>query len=244
LLVAQDLHFDMSRPRDEALKVKTAVTEGGARFRDRFRDLFFKLGRCLRHTDASAAAARRRLDHERIAYVCRGAERGPDTLNPPVRSRHGSHAGACCDLARHRFVPHRSDRLRLWADENQPGRLDLLSKFGVLRKEAVAWMHRVGAARDRSRDDDVFVQVRFCRVRWTNLDRFIGEPGGQHILVGRACSLSRPDPQGLSSADDPNGDLAPMGDKKFLNRHGSVRLRGRRWAGPPSRDPRSQGGKR
>src|SRR5271155_4519776 len=94
LAVTQDLHLDMSRPRHEALEVETAVAERGARFRDRLRNLPFKLPRRLGHTDASPAAARRRLDHQWIAYARRGAERGFDTLNPTVRPRHGSHAGA------------------------------------------------------------------------------------------------------------------------------------------------------
>ncbi len=82
--VTQDLHFDMSCSRHEALKVKTAVAERGARFSDRVGNLLFKLRGCLGHTDASAAAARRRFDHERIAYAGRGAKRWLDALNPPV----------------------------------------------------------------------------------------------------------------------------------------------------------------
>ena len=94
LAVAQDLHFDMPRPRYEALKIKTAVAERRVRFRDRLRNLLFELGRRLGHADASAAAARRSLDHDRIAYARRGAERGLDALDPPLGTRHGSDAGA------------------------------------------------------------------------------------------------------------------------------------------------------
>ena len=94
------------------------------------------------------------------------------------------------------------------------------AKFGVLREEAVAGVDRVGAARNRSRDDGVFVQIGFCRVRGTDLDRFIGEPGGQHILVRGARGLNRLDPKRLRRADDPNGDLAPIGDEELFNRHG------------------------
>ena len=54
-------------------------------------------------------------------------------------------------------------------------------------------MHGVGAARDRRRDDGFLVQIGFRRVRGTDLDRFIGEPGGEHLPVGRAHDLNGPD---------------------------------------------------
>ena len=76
-------------------------------------------------------------------------------------------------------------------------------------------MDGVGAARDRRGDDRLFVEVGFRRVRRADLDRFIGEAGGQHLLVGGAHGLHGLDSQRPRRADDPHGDLAAVGDKQL-----------------------------
>ena len=50
-------------------------------------------------------------------------------------------------------------------------------------------MDGVGAARDGGRDDRLFIQIRFRRVRRPDIGDFVRHPRGKHLPVGGASGL-------------------------------------------------------
>ena len=189
LSVAEDLNLDVTGARDETLEVKAPVPERGHRLSARLRDLGLELRGGLGDADSAAAAASRRLDHQRIADGFSRSAGRARILDAPVGARHGGHARARRHLARHGLVAHGADRLGSRSHEYEPGAFDHRGEVRVLRQEAVAGMDGVGAARDGGRDDGLLVEVGFCGVRRPDLDDFVRHPRGQHLPVGGADRL-------------------------------------------------------
>ena len=97
--------------------------------------------------EAAAAAAERRLDGDRQAVPARERDDlvGPaDRAGGAGRQRGADRAG---DVPGAHLVAQRLDGGRRRADPGQPGVDDGLGEVGVLGQEAVARVHRVGAAR-------------------------------------------------------------------------------------------------
>ena len=132
--VAEHLHLDVARPRDEAFEVYAAVAEGRLRLALRERQLGVELRGVVRDADAAPpppAAA----DHDRIADARGHVPRLVERLHDAVAAGHGRHVGAPRGFAGAGLVAHRGDHLRVRADEDQAGRLDLRGECGVFRRK-------------------------------------------------------------------------------------------------------------
>ena len=184
LSVAEDLNLDVTGARDETLEVEASVAERGERLGARWRDLGLELRGGCGNADAAAAAASRRLDHHRIADGFSRPTSRARVLDPPGGARHRWHARARRHLTRRSLVAHGLDRLGSRSDEYKPGALHHRGEAGVLRQEAVARMHGVGAVRDRRRDERLLVQVGLCRMRRPDFDDF-GPPSARPASPGR-----------------------------------------------------------
>ena len=110
-----------------------------------------QLGGRVDQAHALAAAARRRLQHDRISDLG-GAARGGLLVRHGIGAarnhRHagGHHAPAALDLG-----AHRRDRFGARTDERHAGVATERGEGGALRQEAVARVDGVGADRDRQR---------------------------------------------------------------------------------------------
>ncbi len=91
---------------------------------------------------------------------------------------------------------------------------------GVLRQEAVAGVQRVGTGVRGCAKEAFAVEVALPGRGWAEPDRFVREPNVRRVPVGVGIHGHRRDPECAQRAQDPDGDLAPVGDDHL--RHGHV----------------------
>ena len=126
--------------------------------------------------------------------------------DPVDADRFGGLAGA--DL-----VPHDLDRLGRGADERDAPFGDGPGEVGVLGEEAVAGVDGVGTTALDGVEDGVGVEVALgCRLT-AESERLVGEPGVQGVAVELRVDGHRCHPEFSAGTDDPDGDLAPVGDQ-------------------------------
>ena len=170
--------------------------------------------------EAAAAAPEGGLDRDRKAVLLgegdhlvgvldrvRGAgdERGPDLLR---------------DVPSLDLVTERVDGRRRGTDPDQPGVEDGLREGGVLRQEAVAGMHRIGASVGGDLDDLLDRQVGLGRRGAPQGMSLVGKPHEQGVAVGVGVHRDRADAGVLARPDHAHRDLPAVGDEDLLQRLG------------------------
>ena len=90
----------------------------------------------------------------------------------------------------------------------------------VLRQEAVAGMHRIGAGDLAGREQRGNVEVAVLRRRRTDADALVGEPHMHGVGVGGRVHRDGRDAELLAGAQDAKGNLAAIGDQDFVE-HGA-----------------------
>ena len=88
-----------------------------------------------------------------------------------------------------------------------------LGELGALGQEAVAGMDRVARREQRGGDDLLDAQIALGRTRRADVDDVGRQPRGQRILIGVADRHDRLDALVAAGPDDPNRDLAAVGDE-------------------------------
>jgi len=187
---------------DEAL----SATEGADRLAYRrviqFGDLLHGAG----HLQPTTAAAEHGFDRDRPAVLGSASDRCGGA------SDHGR-PGAAGDSTGGGLVAQGADRVWRWADPGQAGVQDGLCEFGVLRQEAVAGVHRVGAGERGGVKHLGLVQIAGRRGVPAKGERLVGSSHVRGVTVGvgvygDACDACVP--AGPRYAD---GDLAAVGDQ-------------------------------
>src|SRR5580704_11238212 len=151
--VAEHLHFDMARTRDQFFYEEPAVAKGGLRLATGADDGVLQPGFVDDRPHAFAAAARRGLDHDRKAKEPRFGNKAHDLLVVALIARNDRDASQdgeplCLD-----FRPHRLNRLEMRPDPDEARRGARARQVRLFRQEAVARMDRLGACRPRGFDD-------------------------------------------------------------------------------------------
>jgi hypothetical protein len=93
-----------------------------------------------------------------------------------------------------------------------------LGEVGVLGEEAVAGVHRVGAGLRGHVDDLLDREVGVARSGAAQAVRLVGEADEQRVAVGLGVDRHAADPGVLAGPDDPDRDLAAVGDQDLLER--------------------------
>ncbi len=151
--VGEDLDLDVARVVDRALEQQARVAERGLRFGSGGRERGSERAFVRDAAHAAPAAARRGLDHHRIAdAACRFAQRRHRLIGAVVAGNDGN-ADSGHALARLRLVGHRAHRRGRRADPHQPRSLDRLGERRAFAQESVARVNRFRAARSRRADD-------------------------------------------------------------------------------------------
>ena len=88
--------------------------------------------------------------------------------------------------------------------------------MGVFRKEAVAWVDRLGPCLHGSFDYVVYLQIALPRRRRTHKNSLIGVLGEQGILVRLRIDGHGGDSQLPAGSHDPYGYLPPVGDQDLV----------------------------
>ena len=195
----------------------------------------------LHDPHAAAAAAVGGLDGDRPAVLL--AE-GDDLVGRPEElggAGHARHAGLLGGDAARDLVAHDLDGLGRRADEGHAPLGDGPGEVGVLGEEAVAGVHAVGAAAPDDVEDLLGVEVALGRGLAAEGVGLVGQADVQGVAVEVGVHGHGGDAQLLAGADDPDGDLAPVGDqdlgaaRRHMVRHVVDERAPQRPAGPDTR---------
>ena len=127
-----------------------------------------------------------------------------------------------CGLLRLDLVAHDADVLRRRADEGDLVLLEDLGEAGVLRQEAVAGMHRVGAGDLAGGEQARDVEIALGGGRRADADALVGEAHVHGIGVGGGVHGDGGDAELLARALDAQRDLSPVGDQDLVE-HSLIR---------------------
>ena len=166
-----------------------------------------------------AAAAGRRLDHDRIADVAGDPDRRLGIRHDIEMPGHGRHPGGARQLFRFDLVAHRRDRLRPRPDKDNAGFGQRLGKGHILGQKPVARMHRLGAAGAARLDDPLDREIALGRRRRPDPDRLVGHAYMQGLGIGVGINRNRGDPHPPCRANDTASNLAAIGDQDFAKHH-------------------------
>ena len=209
----------MSSALDDLFDVEAAIAEGGLSLGTGLRKQPLELRHILSNANAPSAPAGSGLDHDRKADLGDDVLCGFQIGDQTVATWDGQHTGTLGDPARGYLVPHQSDRVAARADEGQASRGDPVGKGRILRQETVAGMNGVGTALPGGGQQSLDIEIGLRRRRGTDLDGFVGQLHRQGVGIGGAVNLNGRNALFPGRADDPHGDLTPIGDQQFANRH-------------------------
>ncbi len=216
--VAQQLDLDVASRADLALQVDRPVAEGGQRFGGACGQRGRQLRRGRDPAHAASSPAGRCLDQQREADTLGGGDDGLDRIGAIRRRRleragHDRHADRVRGPSRRKLVAQGIDRVGVRADEHQPGLGHEPGERGALGQEAVARMDRLRAGLQRRLDDPVGAQIAVGRRRRTEPHRPVGSGDMRRIDIGIGVHGDRRDAQVSTGPDDPQRDLATVGDE-------------------------------
>ncbi len=107
----------------------------------------------------------------------------------------------------------RTDELHVVVGEN-------FGEARVLREEAIARMHGVGAGNFASGEQRRNVEVAVLGRRRADADALVGEPHMHGVLVSGRMHRHRRDAELLAGAQHPQRDFPPVGDQDFVEHLG------------------------
>ena len=163
LAVGDQLHLDVVRVADHRLHEDRAVAERVRGLAATRRQRGFETVGVIHPPDPTAAAARGRLDHQRVADALGVLPRLLDRLDRAVGPRRDRHAGLLGHQLGLDLVAELAHHIAARADEDEAHLLDHVHERRVLGDEAPARPHGVGACRDQGPLEAVVIEVRAAR---------------------------------------------------------------------------------
>ncbi len=157
--VGRHLHLDVPRARDHRLDEERAVAEGVGGLALRAVERGQRVVAVAEHADASTAAARGRLEHDRVADPARVAGELVSLDRSAAPRRDGNTRCLGDQLARD-LVAEPSHRRGRRPQEDQPCGLELLDEARVLGQETPARPDRVRTSRAERGQHAVVIEVR------------------------------------------------------------------------------------
>ena len=201
--IGEQLHLDVPRPFEIALAVESSVPERGLGLALGSRERLVELRSIADDAHPAAAAARRRLDHERKADLGRSA----------LRKR--GNACLASDPLRGELVSSEAQRFRWRTDPGQPRSFYGLREVGVFGEEPVAGVN--GVRTDLLGGSNVLLRVEVAR----DLDDLVRRARVQRSGVIRGGDGDGRHPALSACAKDAHCDLAAVRDQHLLDRHGA-----------------------
>ena len=216
--VAEQLDLDVARRDDPPLEIDRRVAERRSGFGARGADRGAERRGVVHRAHALAAAAGDGLHDERIADGLREARDlgvGHAFVERLLRSGHDRHARADGRFTGGGLAAHERDGFGRRPDERQPRVAARAREAGVLCQEPVAGVHRVGPGPPRGVHDRVDPQVAQGRFGRAEMNRLVRLAHVARAAVAVRVHGNRREAHFAARADDPNGDLAAVGDEDF-----------------------------
>ncbi len=214
--VGENLRFDVFRVDDALLEEDFRAAEGLGGLGDDPRVGRFQLFAVVAATNTATTTTGRCLEHDRVTDALGFAQRLVKICQIAFgaggdRYAGGDHAAACFGL-----VAHAGNHIGCRADELDAALGTDLCQFSVLGQEAVARVQGVTAGFYRQVNQLARVQITGQRVA-ADVVGLVGAFDVQGIAVGIGVDRNRGDAHLRASADDANGNLAPVGNQNFLD---------------------------
>ena len=121
----------------------------------------------------------------------------------------------------------------------EPGRLDRAREVGVLGQEAVSRVDRLGAGGAGGLEDPFLVQVALCRSAGSEQERLVRAAHVERAAVGLGVHRDGADLELPERAEDPDRDLAPVGNEHFREEFHGRRILPEGWPSPISSPSRA-----
>ena len=221
LAVAQHLDLDVARPLEIFLEIDRVVAERGlaprrARSRARRRARPATCATFMPRPPPPAAA----FTSTGKPIVVRDRERLLVGGDAAVGARHHRNAEPLGGALGLDLVAHQADMRGLGADEVDVVLFEDFGEARVLRQEAVAGMHGVGAGDLAGGEQRRDVEVAVARGRRADADALVGEPHMHGVGVGGRMHRDRRDAELLAGAQHAQRDLAAVGDQDLVEHDG------------------------
>ena len=172
-----------------------------------------------------AAAAGGGLDHDGEPDLAGDALRVGDAVHGADVARHGRDADRRRQLLGGQLVAHGLDGVRVGTDERHAGLGQRAGEGGVLRQEAVAWVHGIGAGLAAGGHDPLDREVGLRRRGRADGDGLVGARDVQRVAVGLGMDGDGGDAHAPRRLHDPAGDLAAIGHKDLVEHARPIRRR-------------------
>ncbi len=215
-LVAEQLHFHVSRTPQAALEIDGAVTERRQRFGPRGTEARGELRRLFNEPHAFAAATGDGLQHERIADLVgepRDLVRWHVHRQRLARSRYDRHARGLGDGSCGGLAAHRTDGVAARTDEGQSSGTARIRERRALGQESVPGVHGIGTRTLRHVHDGVDAKVGLSRGVTRKRPCLIGKPHVQRRAIAIRVDRDRSKPEIAARPDDADCDFASVGDE-------------------------------
>ena len=198
--IAEHLDFDMARLLQIFLEVDRGIAERGFGLVGGSRERQHQILCAPRHLHAAAAAAGGSLHQHGKADCLGNRHRVLVRSDRAVGAGHHGNAEFLCGFLGLDLVAHQADVLGLGSDELQIVVGEDFGEAGVLREEAVAGMHGIGAGDLAGCEQRGYVEIAVLRWRRADADALVGQPhmhgigvrGGMHRDRRDAELLARP----------------------------------------------------
>ena len=162
------------------------------------------------------AAARRGLQHDRVADLARGLPGQVERGDGAFAAGHDRHARPEHLASRADLVAHLLDHAPGGPDEDDARLLARLGEAPVLGEEAVAGMDRPGACAASGLEHALDVEIALAGGRGADQDGFVGLARVRPVGVGLGVDGDGADTEAPAGAEDAAGDLPAVGDEDAL----------------------------
>ncbi len=214
--VGENLRFDVLRIDDALLEEDFRAAEGLGGFGDHSRISRFQLFAVVATTDTATTTTGCCLEHDRVADALCFAQGLGQIRQIAFGTGGDRYAGGDHAAAGFGLVAHAGNDFSRRANELDAALGADLRQFGVLGQKTVARVQCVTAGFYRQVNQLARVQITGQRVA-ADVVGLVGTFDVQGIAVGIGIDRNRGDAHLRASADDANGNLAPVGNQNFLD---------------------------
>src|SRR6185295_16820146 len=117
------------------------------------------------------------------------------------------------------LVTHQPNGVWARTDKDKPAFFHAFREISVLRQEAVARVNCFGIRNLGGTDDGRNIEIAIRRGRWTDTDRFVGQPHIFGLCIGHGMHGNRLDPEFPAGALHTEGNFTSIRNEYFF-KHG------------------------
>ena len=217
--VAEHLDFDVARLLQVFLEIDRRIAERRFGFVGSGRERQHQVVGGLRDLHAASAAARGRLDQHRKANRLCDRHRVVVGTDGAIGAGHHGNAELPGGFLGLDLVAHQPDVFGFRPDEMQIVIGEDFRKAGVLRKKAVAGVHRVGAGDLAGGQQRWHIEIAVLGRRRADADALVGEAHMHGVGVGGGMHRDGSDAEFLARAQNTQCDFAAIGYQDLVE-HG------------------------